>query len=155
MPVACSAEMCRTVIPGNRPALVFGCRQAWGWARDQLAGVSKPALVMGIPSQPAPRSTLQDALHPPDKLRVILGTNLFPSKAPFTSLLPLPHHPPKAPTTKTLQEANSSELPTPPSPSPPASRPSSPSTSLCVNKSERFNFWIPVAPAPSSSNPFE
>lgn len=64
-------------------------------AGDQLAGVSEPALVMGIPSQLAPRPTLQDALHPQDKLRVILGTNLFLSKAPFTSLLPLPHHPPR------------------------------------------------------------
>lgn len=64
-------------------------------AGDQLAGVSEPALVMGIPSQLAPRPTLQDALHPQDKLRVILGTNLFLSKVPFTSLLPLPHHPPR------------------------------------------------------------
>ena len=145
--------MSRTVIPGYRPALVLGCQQAWGPETN----------LPGFPSQPL--SWGFQASRPPG----------LPSRTPFTlrtssgSFWELtcssPRHLLQAnspcpttsqgPDTKTLQEANSSELPTLPSPSPPTSRPSSPSTSLCVNKSERFYFWIPVAPAPSSPNPFE
>lgn len=66
-------------------------------AGDQLAGVSETSPCHGDSSQLAPRPTLQDALHPQDKLRVILGTNLFLSQGTFYKPTPPAPPPAKAP----------------------------------------------------------